>query len=258
MNAVLFTCVAWRNRGNVAASVRIEKLYAMPVLFSGNASLVLSNFEINMIDQHYKNTLINLLKLYPGTPHPFIYFMSGSLPGKAIHHQRQLSLFSMICHLPNDPLNKRAKYVLTNMNPTSRSWFWQIRDICLLYGFPHPLKLLEKPLSREAFKKLARSLVVSYWETKLRDEASSLDSLSFFKPEFHSLAHPHPILWTAGPNPYEVAKAVVQCKMLSGRYRTELLARHWSSNKNGFCLSPSCTAAQVQESLKHILLWCPS
>ena len=144
------------------------------------------------------------------------------------------------------------------MNPTSRSWFWQIRDICLLYGFPHPLKLLEKTLSREAFKKLARSLVVSYWETKLRDEASSLDSLSFFKPEFHSLAHPHPILWTARPNPYEVAKAVVQCKMLSGRYRTELLARHWSSNKNGFCLSPSCTAAQVQESLEHILLWCPS
>ena len=70
-----------------------------------------------------------------------------------------------------------AKYVLTNKNASSRSWFWQIRDI-----FPHPMQLLEKPLSKKAFKNLARSLVVNYWENKLQDETSALDSLCFFKP----------------------------------------------------------------------------
>ena len=44
--------------------------------------------------------------------------------------------------------------------------------------------------------------------------------------------------------------------MLSGRYRTEYLARHWSSNKEGYCLGPQCY--QICESLEHILLWCPS
>ena len=83
-----------------------------------------------------------------------------------------------------------------------------------------------------------------------------MTSLAHFKPEFYSLLHPHPILWTAGPNPYEVSKAVVQCRMLSGRYRTEMLASHWSSNKQGFCQAPSCT--EVCENLEHILLWCPS
>jgi hypothetical protein len=65
-----------------------------------------------------------------------------------------------------------------------------------------------------------------------------------------------PMLLTAGPNPYEVAKSVVQCCMLSGRYRTELLSRHWSNNKHGFCLSTTCSA--IPESLEHILLFCPA
>ena len=144
----------------------------------------------------------------------------------------------MICHLPNDPLNARARQVLTSRSPASKSWFSQLRDICLLYGFPRPLHLLQNPLSKQAFKKLSRSLIIDHLENKLCQESSPLNFLSFFKPEFHSLQHPHPILWTAYPNPYEVAKAVVQCRMLSGRYRTELLAKHWSSNKHGFCQAP--------------------
>ena len=90
----------------------------------------------------------------------------------------------------------------------------------------------------------------------MRSESSSLDSLAYFKPEFHSLLHPHPILWTAGSNPYEVSKALIQCKMLSGRYRSEVVASHWSPNTHGFYLAPTCI--QVPENLEHILLYCPS
>ena len=43
--------------------------------------------------------------------------------------------------------------------------------------------------------------------------------------------------------------------MLSGRYRTALLARHWSSNRNGWC--PALCCQEIPESLDHILLWCP-
>ena len=162
----------------------------------------------------------------------------------------------MICHLPSDPLNTLARQALTSSKPAAKSWFTQLRDICLLYSLPHPLILLQNPPSKLSFKKLYKSKIMDHWEDKLRQEASPLSSLAFFKPEFHSLQKPHPILWTAGPNPYEVAKAVVQCRMLSGRYRTERLASHWSSNKQGFCLAPTCT--ETQETLEHILINCPS
>ena len=71
-----------------------------------------------------------------------------------------------------------------------------------------------------------------------------------------SLSIPHPIWLTAKSSSYEVIKATVQAKMLSGRYRTGLLSKHWSTNRSGYCLLPSCTA-QIED-LAHILVSCPS
>ena len=95
--------------------------------------------------------------------------------------------------------------------------------------------------------------VVSYWEKKLRDEAGPLSSLMFFKPQFHSLIHPHPIIWTPRANPHEVSKALIQLKMLSGRYRIAALTKHWSSDKSGCCPAPECPET---ETLQHLLLDC--
>ena len=103
---------------------------------------------------------------------------------------------------------------------------------------------------------MAKSHVMNYWEKKLREEASLLPSLEYFNPYFHSLANPHPLLTTPGSTPNEVSKAIVQCKMKSGRYKTSLLTRHWSpSNPNGYCLAPTCS--ETPETLEHLLLHCP-
>ena len=69
-----------------------------------------------------------------------------------------------------------------------------------------------------------------------------------------SLSQPHPIWTTAGSNPYEVSKAIQQARFLSGRYRTENLCRHWSANKQGLCLAPTCH--NEEESVEHILINC--
>ena len=71
-----------------------------------------------------------------------------------------------------------------------------------------------------------------------------------------SLTTPHPIWRTTGSNPYEVTKAVQQAQLLSGRYRTEQLATHWSKNKEGFCLVGSCM--QEVETVSHMLITCPA
>ena len=56
-----------------------------------------------------------------------------------------------------------------------------------------------------------------------------------------SLSHPHPIWTSAGSSPYEVKKATVQARMLSGRYRTCWLRRHWSGDSSGTCRVPGCS-----------------
>ena len=254
IRANLSSGLARSHRANPAASLKIESMYATPVLLSGVASLVLTQSETNMLNQHYKNVLQNLQKLPTQTPHSVTHFLAGNLPLTAQLHLRQIVLFSMICRLPDDPLHVHAKNILTMSKRSCKSWFWQIRDLFLKYNLPHPCHLLDHPPDKEKFKRLVRSRVIDHWEEKLRLEASILPSLAYFHPQFMSLAKPHPLWLSAGSNPHEVSKAIQQAKLLSGRYRTDSLCRHWSTNKEGFCLSPTCT--EESESVEHILVHC--
>ena len=190
----------------------------------------------------------------PDTPRSIVHFLSGSLPGEAIIHLRMLGIFGMVARLTADPLRIHARNVLTTAKSSSKSWFIQIRNICLKYDLPHPLIILDTQPGKKAYSKLITAKVISYWENRLRGEAALLSSLVNFKPEYMSLKKPHPIWLTAGSNPYEISKAIQQARFLSGRYRTEGLAKHWTKNKSGFCQSSSCLS--VVETVEHILLHC--
>ena len=181
----------------------------------------------------------------------------GSLPASAYLHLRQLSLFIMICHLNGNILKSHANYVLTTCKDSSKSWFLCIRDLCIKYGLPHPLQLLEKPPSKEQFKKVSRLKVNEYWHTWYSSEVSSLSSLHSLHTPYLSLSVPHPIWTTLDGNPYQTKAASVQALFLSGRYRSERLRRHWSMvNRNGYCLNPSCFSLKYVEDEIHILLRC--
>ena len=133
----------------------------------------------------------------------------------------------------------------------------QIRKLCLQYQLPSPLSLLHNPLPKQKYKSLVKSKIVDFWEQQLREEARSLKTLQYFKPEYMSLARPHPLWISCGSNPFEVNKAVIQARMLSGRYPTEQLSRHWTTNRAGICTLPLCTGYTLG-SLEHILLHCGS
>ena len=110
---------------------------------------------------------------------------------------------------PNNPLHSHICHVLITARGSSISWYYHIRNLCKQYGLPHPLTFLESPLKKYQYKKLLRSKIIDYWEQKLRGEASLLSSLEYFRPDFMSLTHSHPIWWTGGSNPCEITKAVI-------------------------------------------------
>ena len=105
---------------------------------------------------------------------------------------------------------------------------------------------------------LVKSSIIDHWEVKLRGEAAILTSTPYFKPAFMSLTKPHTIWSSCGSNPFECHKAVIAARMLSGRYLTDRLQRHWTQNKSGNCLLPACASSQSEGSLEHLLLYCPA
>ena len=258
IGSIISCGLARSQRSNPVASLRVLSLYGTPVLMSGLASLVLSSKEVASLDQQLKRTVESLLKLPARTPAPVVYFISGTLPGTATLHLRQLCLLGMISRLPGDPLHQHAEQALLCLPKSANSWFYQLKNICMQYDLPHPLLLLKNPYSKEGFKNLVKAKVTDFWEVKLRKETNFLPSLNYFKPEFHSLRSPHRILISAGQKSYEVAKARIQLLFLASKYPCNQNTRHWSpQNPHGFCPFQPCTENEIVESPEHILLHCP-
>ena len=244
------------HRGNPAASLRVHQLYALPVLLNGLASLVLTQAELKILESHHKNTIQNIQRLHYNTPRSVVYLMAGCLPFRAVLHLRQLSLFSMISHLPDNPLNRHGRHILHTAPQSARSWFQQLRGICEQYGLGQALYLLDNPETKKSFKAKAKVRVVEHWKEQFVLEASKLKSLKYFKPELYSLTKPHYMWSTAANNPYECSKSTILARMVSGRYRSDMLCRYWSSNRAGSCRAPTCPG--TPGTLEHLLVSCPA
>ena len=233
--SVLHTGVALHHRANPAASLRLERLYGCPVLLSGLPSLILNSRELSTVHRHHRTTLCRLQKLTKTTPDCVVFFLAGSLPSTALIHIRQLGLLGMLARLGDRSvlLNIGKGALLHNSN--YKSWFQTLRSVTNQYGLPDPLLVLQSPSTKDTWKKICKAKVISWWEHRLRGEASLLSSLTYFKPCYMSLSKTHP-LWTMAESPFEVKKACTVASMLSGRYITDHRARHWSSaNPSGLC-----------------------
>ena len=254
--SLLPASLARHHYASPAACLRIERLYALPVLLSGLATIVLTSTELKVIHLYFKNVLRRLMKLPIDVPEEAIYFLAGSLPFKAILHLRCLSLFGMICHLPENILFKIAEASLLTAAPSHRSWFTMLRNLCSQYGLPHPLQLLHSPMPPKTFKSLSRSKVHDYWHVALSHTCNTLPSLQLLRPEFISLQKCHPIWSSLDGNPYQTKAAVIQALFLTGRYRNERLCRFWTTNRMGFCLLEPCQTLKIIDSNTHVLPDC--
>ena len=247
LHAVTPAGLARRHRGNPAAGLKVLQLYGLPVLLSGLGSLVLSKKEFEVLDFSHKVALERVLRLYPRTPAAFVYLLAGCLPASATLHLKQLSLLGMVARQgPTAILHRYATFILSNPPSTGRSitsspWFIHIRHLCSQYKLPDPLQVLSAPPTKAQWKSSCSSMVASFWGHRLRTEASSLSSLSHLRSSHMSLNAPSNLLTSCLGNGDEVRKLTVQTRMLSGRYRTCWLRRHWSGDTSGACRVPGCT-----------------
>ena len=113
--SVLPSGLARSHSGNPAAALKVEEVYAAPSLYSGLAPLLLSRKELSLLEVHEKLTIRRLQKLHSRTPSPIVYFLSGSLPAKALLHIKCFGLIGMIAWLgPSCLIYKHALFILAS------------------------------------------------------------------------------------------------------------------------------------------------
>ena len=254
VQSVLHCGIARSHRGNIAAGLRLEKIYGAPVLLSGCASLVLSIAEMTTLHSHYCTVTRQILRLPKNTPECFVMLVSGSLPATALLHLRILSLLGMISRLGREGILFQIGCNALTSAASKKSWFIAARLVTQKYGLTDPLLVIQQPVSRLKWKAACRKKVTEWWEGHYRGQAMMLESLAFFKAHWFSLSRPHLIISAPG-SPYEVGRAATVLHMLSGRYITDHRSRRWDkSNPEGLCRL--CPAPAPVGDLTHQLLFC--
>ena len=66
--------IARNQNANIATALKVESLYAFPVLLSGVAPQILFGQDIAILHAHHKKTLLNLQKLLKNIPDIFVIF----------------------------------------------------------------------------------------------------------------------------------------------------------------------------------------
>ena len=150
---------------------------------------------------------------------------------------------------PSNILYQHGVHVLHNS--IKNSWFTQVRDLSLQYSLPDPLHILISPPPKNSYKTDVKTAVISFWRVFLIAQAESLPSLCYMKLSFLPLGHgAHPLWWTCSSSSSAVRAATVMAKMLSGRYRSCWLRRHWTQ-ESGACRLPGC--GMVPGDVAHLL-----
>ena len=150
---------------------------------------------------------------------------------------------------PSNILYQHAIYALHHSIPNS--WFSQVRSLSVQYSLPDPLQTLVAPETKLKFKSQVKMSICRYWRSSLIKQSETLRSLCYMRLAFLPLGQgAHPMWQTCGSSPSAVRAATVQAKMISGRYRSCWLRRHWTQ-ESGACRLPAC--GMVPGDVAHLL-----
>ena len=129
-------------------------------------------------------------------------------------------------------------YILETSSP--HSWFKMVETLCTQYGLPSLHEILSCVITKKSFNSLVKKSVTAFWHTKLCDDARKLASLRFLRPDFIPLGLGPHILWkSCRSSSPAVQSAVIQARLLSGRYRCDSLLAKWTGG-SGLCSLPGC------------------
>ena len=128
------------------------------------------------------------------SPVASLYFLSGELPIAAKLHYDLLILFHNVWSNPQTKIFSIVSYILKMSDNKSTTWSVHVRLVCLLYGLPDPLVLLQQvPMTKSAWQTLVKTKLTAYHEHELRSRAQANHKLEYFNVQTLGLtgkAHP--------------------------------------------------------------------
>ncbi|CAC5369265.1 unnamed protein product [Mytilus coruscus] len=136
----------------------------------------------------------------------------GALPIEAEMHKRQLS-------------------VLYSILASENSFFSRIQEILKYYNLPTVSEFKDQLPSKMQWKKDINRTIASKWSTILQEEMEEKSTLKRCNTQMLKIHEVHPVWRTLLPLTYEVKKANIKARLLTGTYLLQEDIQRFTGNR---------------------------
>ena len=218
-------------------------------------TITLNRADIDTLERNYRKVIKSLMCLPDNTPSCAVYLTFGILPFEAQRDLEILGLLGQISVCPDELQNVKLvlKHNLMFYGNNFKGWSTIARKTCQKYGLTDPLDLIMEPWRADRWRLHCKQAVTTHWETKLRYEATEMESLQYLDCESLSLSAPMNIWVRAGMDSGKVKKTTIVSWMGLGIFKTRENLHKMKLVKSDKCLA--CEKNET-ENLPHLLLYC--
>ncbi|CAC5418282.1 unnamed protein product [Mytilus coruscus] len=137
----------------------------------------------------------------------------------------------------------------------SDSFFSRIQEILKYYNLPTVSEFKDQLLSKMQWKKDINRTIANKWSTILQEEMKEKSTLKRYNTQMLKIHETHPVWKTLPPLTYEVKKANIKARLLTGTYLLQEHVQRFTGNTE----EQKCQLCQIEkEDIVHFILRCPA
>ncbi len=232
----------------------IYRTFVIPVLLYGLEVLVLTQAQINTLEDFHRNNLKMFQSLPTRVSNDMTFLLLGMEPVEALIDRRIAALLGKIASQKDSLLYSIILRQLAVKDLKSKSWVMYAMQRLHRYELPSLHQLLASPPSREAWKRTVKQAVTSHWTAKLLRGCSGMSSLRFIHLDPCTVLSPHPVWRAQADCPRAVRRSFIKARVLTGVYTLQANRHRF----NQFNVEATCPLCGLEpEDRRHFLRACP-
>ena len=199
---------------NPEVSWHMYEIFVQPKVIFSLEMLNIGVTNVKKLETSCRKILRQIQSLPDRVATSALHILLGCLPLEAVIDQRRLT--SIVSMLQNPLLLEIMLRQISVKSRSSKSWVITSEKLLRKYKLPSIIEVYEQQTAKERWKIEVKKKIQSYWKEKIEGDASSKTSLKFLNCNFKCQTH-YVWSWSEG-NEFEVRKAIIQAKLLTGTY----------------------------------------
>ena len=238
---------------NPLSSYRIWECFGLPRATYGLESVRLAKKDIDSLEKYQRGLLKQLQSLPDRCATIPVYTLLGAKPIQVVLDIRALSFFGNMIRQKDSIEHQIIRRQLAVKDEDSKSFTITIRKILQKYDLPSAYDLLENTPGKDQWKAMVKKATNDSYRKEISEEIKNKTSLKHLALQENPLDEPHPIYKHTGSDPYEIERAAIKVRLLTGTYTLQANKHKYNQHE----VDKTCELCRAgTEDREHFILSC--